>query len=132
MKVIPCPDVTPIPKTYKEPKPPKPLHRTGRLRPVSKKRLRYRGQYAFHVSMVFDRDDQRCLLAGPDCFGTLSPHHRLKAGQGGDDSPENLCVLCVFHNGDIEDRPWLYRDTPLWISMGVRYENGRLIRREAT
>jgi 5-methylcytosine-specific restriction endonuclease McrA len=55
---------------------------------------------------VFERDRYRCQLAGlpgaGHCFGGLTPHHRLKASQGGAYSLENLVTACAHHNGLLE------------------------------
>lgn len=41
----------------------------------------------------------------PPCFGSLTPHHLRKDGQGGDYTPDNIVCLCVLHNGWVEDQP---------------------------
>lgn len=45
-------------------------------------------------------------LAGP-CFGDDTPHHRRKAGAGGAYSLENIRLVCLGHNGALEDDPEL-------------------------
>lgn len=59
---------------------------------------------------VFARDGG-CLLRfgqvpewGP-CFGPATPHHLLKASQGGAYDDENVVCLCAAHNDMVEDRP---------------------------
>lgn len=51
---------------------------------------------------VFRRDGG-CLLAGHGrCFGGLTAHHVVKAGQGGAYSLANLRTLCAHHNDQLE------------------------------
>lgn len=61
------------------------------------------------VAAVFDRDGGCVLRSRPDeageCFGGPTPHHLLKASQGGGWTVDNLVTLCRFHNGWVEDRP---------------------------
>lgn len=79
----------------------------------SKGRLRQTGLPAATVetrreirARVFERDRFRCQLAelagAGHCFGGLTPHHRLKASQGGAYSLENLVTACAQHNGLLE------------------------------
>ena len=75
-----------------------------------------RAEKARIKALVFHRD-KRCILSpdrplnregrdwGP-CFGyPLTPHHLLKASQGGEYTEENLVTLCAGHNDMIEDYP---------------------------
>lgn len=58
-----------------------------------------------HVRKAVFRRDGHCLL-GPlvgDCMGPPSYHHRRKAGASGAYTVENGAMLCVGHNGWIED-----------------------------
>lgn len=96
------------------------LDRRRRIRAQSKKgRARARAQAKVRHA-VFERDGHQCQLRrftwlGGDpelrrddveaCYGHLTPHHLLKAGQGGEDSVENEVTLCAFHNDWVEDHP---------------------------
>lgn len=60
------------------------------------------------LAAVFARDGFRCQAAGLDfgeCFGSLTPHHLLKASQGGRYTVDNLLTLCSAHNDRVEDYP---------------------------
>lgn len=51
---------------------------------------------------VYERDGG-CLLAHHSpCHGSLTPHHRRKASQGGAYTVENVAALCVWHNDQLE------------------------------
>lgn len=81
----------------------------SRLNPMSKKRRASLGERERVRLEVFQRDGG-CQLAWavsaiPACAGPLTVHHLLKASQGGPYHPENLVVLCAFHNGWVEDNP---------------------------
>lgn len=91
------------------------LRRTGWLRSIPpKKRRENRAKKAVREA-VFARDGG-CLLSpwaplnkegrdwGP-CLGPLTPHHLLKASQGGAFTEENLVTTCSMHNSMIEDFP---------------------------
>lgn len=56
--------------------------------------------------IVFRRDNGECQLAGltnaGKCFGPLTPHHRLKASQGGGYTEANLVAACSHHNEMLE------------------------------
>ncbi len=56
---------------------------------------------------MFARDGG-CVLAMEDageCAGPDTPHHLLKAGQGGGYTLDNLVTLCARHNVWVEDNP---------------------------
>lgn len=76
------------------------------MRRVSKKRLKEIRTHARIRQRVFDRDGG-CVVAGiwDQCFGPLTPHHLLKASQGGGYTEENLTTLCAHHNSMVEDHP---------------------------
>lgn len=101
----------------------RPVKRT-RIRPVSKKRSALRGARAAVCAALFDRDDHRCQMptttnAGP-CYGPLTPHHLVKAGQGGSYTLDNLVTLCAFHNDWVEDNPDLAVSAGLVIRRSTR------------
>ena len=79
------------------------------LRPMSRKRRRASAGRAEIRAAVFARDGQHCRLAGVTdagrCFGGLTPHHIVKASQGGPYTEENLVTLCSLHNSWVEDNP---------------------------
>lgn len=84
----------------------KPLRAGKPLRMMSDKK---RAEVAEHDAVrmrVFHRDGYRCRLAGVDgagaCFGPLTPHHVLKAAQGGAYDDANLVTLCSSHNDRLE------------------------------
>lgn len=56
---------------------------------------------------VFDRDNYACQAPADwgSHFGVLTPHHLLKASQGGKYTTENLITLCAYHNEYVEDYP---------------------------
>jgi 5-methylcytosine-specific restriction endonuclease McrA len=73
---------------------------------MSKKR---RGDTALRKEVrarVFARDRFTCVLRGVagagTCFGPLTPHHKLKASQGGAYSEENLVSMCSSMNDRLE------------------------------
>ncbi|MDE2096428.1 MAG: HNH endonuclease [Patescibacteria group bacterium] len=98
----------------------KPLKRTGRLNPMSAKRRAQAKSRAEIREAVFARD-KVCqwpvsyggqfgfALCASKCFGPLTPHHLLKASQGGQYSMENLVALCARHNQEVEDHPMMAR-----------------------
>jgi 5-methylcytosine-specific restriction endonuclease McrA len=76
------------------------------LRAKSKKRQE-RDQDPEHRQIrerVFARDGYTCQApkSWGVCYGVLTPHHVVKASQGGDYSETNLVTLCAHHNGLIE------------------------------
>lgn len=79
----------------------------SRIAPISKKRRGLAGAKREIREAVFDRDDHRCQLAGVDdagpCYGHLTPHHKLKASQGGAYDEDNLVTACAGHNDRIEE-----------------------------
>lgn len=81
-----------------------PLKRTGRLSARSKKREEARADELIEREFVFARDGRRCRAAGlwDACHGPLTPHHVLKASQGGAYHRDNLVALCAHHNGLVE------------------------------
>jgi hypothetical protein len=56
---------------------------------------------------VFERDGGCVLASWSACFGRLTPHHRLKEGQGGPYTEANLSAVCAHHNEQIEADPRL-------------------------
>jgi hypothetical protein len=84
--------------------------RSKRINPISAKRAAGTSDRAAEREAAFDRDGWLCRLAstyaqsGP-CFGVLTPHHLVKASQGGPYQRENLVALCAYHNGWVEDHP---------------------------
>lgn len=86
-----------------------PLKRRTRLKPRSAKVEAARDEHAVVREAVFKRDSYTCRIAPflPDlpCRGRLTPHHVLKASQGGKYTVENLVSACVFHNDWCEDNP---------------------------
>lgn len=75
------------------------------LRTVSAKRRRENAARKAVRHAVFERDGYTCRLAGlgvGECFGPLTPHHILKASQGGPYIEDNLAALCAYHNDAIE------------------------------
>lgn len=81
----------------------KPLKRTGRLSQRSKRKEEAAADEYIEREFVFARD-RHCKLAGwwDPCRGPLTPHHVLKASQGGPYHRDNLVALCAHHNGLIE------------------------------
>lgn len=77
-----------------------------RLKPMSDKRRRAIVDHAEIRAAVFERDHYLCRLAlvpgAGLCFGQLTPHHIVKASQGGAYSVDNLASLCAFHNSELE------------------------------
>lgn len=79
------------------------------MRAISKKRssaLIYQGRIR---AEVFERDGG-CILAGRGLLGPcggapMTPHHLLKASQGGRYEYANLVTLCARHNTAVEDHP---------------------------
>jgi hypothetical protein len=82
------------------------LKRGKPLPSISARRLADLPSRAQIRAMVFERDGQRCLLAGrrsvPACHGRLTPHHLRKAAQLGPYTMSNLVTLCVHHNEWVE------------------------------
>lgn len=82
------------------------LRRTGRIPPASPKRRRQSTKNEAIRVRVFERDDWTCRAAhhgvGGPCFGPHTPHHILKASQGGKYEENNLATLCAHHNDLIE------------------------------
>ena len=82
------------------------MKRGGKLSPTSKKRLAELPARKEVREAVFARD-KRCVMHGvwDACSGPLTPHHLLKASQGGNYSEDNLVTLCAYHNTKVEDEP---------------------------
>lgn len=76
------------------------------MRAVSKKKAAANRLKPFIRGAVFARDGYQCRLKGipgaGECFGGLTPHHVLKASQGGAYTEDNLVTLCAHHNDQIE------------------------------
>lgn len=83
-----------------------PLKRGGRISHTSKKRLEELKDRPAIRKAVFECDGG-CLAAGiwGPCYGPLTPHHLLKASQGGKFEMSNLISLCSHHNTMVEDHP---------------------------
>ena len=75
------------------------------MRPMSNKKRRQLAERARVRYAVFERDGG-CLAEGVKglgkCWGPWTPHHVLKASQGGAYSPDNLITLCSHHNSLFE------------------------------
>lgn len=85
------------------------LQRTSGLRRESAKRRALREERARVRLIVFARDSWRCqagvlpaLRHYSPCFGALTPHHVVKASQGGKYEEQNLVTLCAHHNELLE------------------------------
>ncbi len=80
------------------------LARAGRLSAKSKRKDEARADELIEREFVFARDGHRCRAAGmwDRCAGPLTPHHVLKASQGGPYHRDNLVALCAHHNDLIE------------------------------
>lgn len=97
--------------SWKEP--PRPKAKRKRVKPVSSRRLAEREARDEIRAAVFARDRWRCRLEDthrtdrrvPTCRGVLTPHHVLKASQGGGYTEDNLISLCAGHNTWVEDAP---------------------------
>lgn len=68
-------------------------------------------QLAKSRPIVFERDQERCIVAGTiwetiqPCMGVLTLQHRVGRGMGGSakwDAPNCLVLMCVTHNGLVE------------------------------
>ena len=83
------------------------LKKAKRINPVSEKRRAERVERDAVRAKVLASG--QCVLAGKwlgrPCGGPLTPHHLLKASQGGAYSEENLVPVCAVHNSTIEDYP---------------------------
>lgn len=84
------------------------MKRGGRLSPTSKKRLAELKLRPAIREAVFARDGG-CLMSPwrsdqdwGTCYGILTPHHVLKASQGGEYTEDNLITLCAHHNNALE------------------------------
>ncbi len=103
----------------------KPLARGKRLSPRSAKREAEAAERFVVRERVFARDGHQCVvprlaaLAGVAsavvgaCFGPLTYHHLKKASAGGPYTVDNGASTCAFHNGWIEDHPYLARSLGL-------------------
>lgn len=82
----------------------KPLKRTSRLSQRSKRKEEARAEELIEREFVFARDGRRCRFAGlwDACRGELTPHHVLKASQGGPYHRDNLVAACAYHNDLVE------------------------------
>lgn len=96
------------------------------MRAVSAKRRRATAARRVIRERVFARDGGCVLqpISGPyappgPCQGPLTPHHLLKASQGGPYTEENLVTLCSLHNTWVEDAPAEARTLGLVIARGV-------------
>ena len=109
------------------------LARSGRLKPMSDKKVAGIDARAEIREEVFKRDGRKCLFSGyvesflsfPEspadlvvelegclliglrCFGELSVHHVIKSSAGGPYRADNLITLCHRHNGFAEEHPAL-------------------------
>ena len=68
-------------------------------------------QVAKSRPIVFERDQEQCIVAGTiwetiqPCMGVLTLQHRVGRGMGGSakwDAPNCLVTMCIIHNGLIE------------------------------
>ena len=120
------------------PNTPYPLRRTGNLKRRTLRRVSATRRARFvdrslAVELALSRD-RRCvgldLIPGHVCRGELVGHEGLKRSQGGDPYvADEVLIVCEWLNSDVENRPWLYRNTKLWVSQGVLYSGGRYVRR---
>lgn len=80
------------------------LARSGRLSAKSKRKEEARADELIEREFVFARDSHRCRFAGmwDACRGVLTPHHVLKASQGGPYHRDNLVAACAYHNDLVE------------------------------
>lgn len=117
----------------------KPMPRQRRYLPaVSTKTRAQRESRAEVREQLWKRDGGECilddrrhahLLTG-QCFGGATPHHLLKAGQGGAYQLDNLLTACVGHNTWVEDHPDRARDLGLVVLRG-RIDHTEAARRRA-
>lgn len=98
------PDVTPIPKQPKRPKP-----KWGKKLPAKSERRYSENEQRETVRQLVYARDGGCVVAGEPgvgpCRGPDTPHHLRKASAGGSFTPDNLVTLCAFHNTLVEDEP---------------------------
>lgn len=77
--------------------------RSKRIKRMSAKRASNASERLHVRGVVFARDGWRCRMAHiGGCSGFLTPHHVLKASQGGAYTEDNLVTLCAHHNCLIE------------------------------
>ncbi len=91
--------------------------RSKKLKPVSDKRREGSPARRAVVAKAMDAVGGQCSLSvakfGPlrhRCGGGATPHHILKASQGGGYDQSNIVILCAVANGLVEDYPtdaWL-------------------------
>jgi len=76
------------------------------MRAVSKRQAALNRAKAPIRERVFARDGYRCRLQAVEgagrCFGGITPHHVVKASQGGAYTVDNLVTLCAHHNDQVE------------------------------
>lgn len=83
------------------------LARGKRLNPQSAKTRNLRDEHRAIREQVFARDGWVCQVrlrveGAGRCFGVLTPHHVVKAGQGGTYTMDNLVSCCAHHNEAME------------------------------
>ncbi len=90
-----------FPKTGKKPKAPTRIPRVG------KKRQRDNDELADARPVLLERSRGKCEARFSDlCTGYgVVPHHVVRRSQGGDNSPENLLLVCWFCHALIHDNP---------------------------
>lgn len=85
------------------------LARTGRLRPVSRRKAKERRQAEPVVQAMYKRDHRQCALRflrpeTGDCMGPSTPHHlRKQSKERGGWDLDNLLTLCARHNDWVEN-----------------------------
>ena len=109
-------------------------HAKPNLRRISKKRARQVRRRRIVVDIALARDGHCVgldLIDGHECHGPLVGHEPLKRSAGGNYlDPDQVLTVCSWLNSDIEDRPWLYKDSPLWVSSSTLYRAGRYMKGE--
>lgn len=66
-----------------------------------------------------------CVVSNNECFGQTVGHHVTSVGAGGNDTPDNVVVLCVYHHRLIHDKPnsdfiKKYKSFHLWLIQNQR------------
>lgn len=84
------------------------IKRNTPLKAVSKKRRGQRGVPQEIYAAVVLRD-RSCiaerLVPTLNCWGRLDPHHKQRRSQGGEDTIENLVLLCRAHHDWVHANP---------------------------
>lgn len=102
-----------------------PKPRPGYRIPQRSARKRAENRAAVHVVEAAGARDRGCILAraGLDdvfgqCFGRLTPHHLRKAWKGPGWTLDNIVILCLGHNGRVEDHPDIAHEHGLVVREG--------------